>query len=102
MENAEITESDWQFSVRSYSVVKHETMTRAIHRLHAKSLGFNFKQIDIILIVFVMAGSLPQFKIEHIGSDNLTVSSYSVLGSYKVHKLVVYLSSMGVPETTTR
>ena len=48
-----------------------------------------------------MSGSLPEFEVEHIGSDDLVVSSHSVLSSDQVNELVVYLGTVGVPEPAT-
>ena len=77
-------------------------MTRAIHWLHTEPLSFNLEQIDVIFVVLVVARCLPELEIKHIGSDNLIVSSHSVLCPDEINKLVVDLSTVRVPETATR
>jgi hypothetical protein len=42
---------------------------------------FDLEQIDVILVVLVMAGSLPELQVEHVRGDDLLISSHSVLSS---------------------
>jgi diacylglycerol kinase len=77
-------------------------MTWAVHGLHAKTLMLNLEQIDVILVVLIVTGSLPELKVEHIGSDNLVISTDAILISDQVNEFVVDLSSVRIPESATR
>ena len=79
VQHSEVSISDRQFSVRPDSAVKHQAMAWTIHGLHSESLILDFQDEHVVLVVLVMAWSLPQLEIEDVGRQDLTVSSHSVL-----------------------
>ena len=102
MQDSEVSKSHREFSVRSDGAVEHEAMSGAVHWLHAETLILHLKQVHIVLVVLVMAGGLPEFEVEHVGTDDLLVTSYSVFFSHKFEEAVVNFSTIGIPETTSR
>jgi hypothetical protein len=70
VENTEVTKPDGQLSVGSDGVVEHQAMARAVHRLHAETAVLNLEQIDVVLVVLVMARGLPELEVEHVGGND--------------------------------
>ena len=77
-------------------------MTWAIHGFHSEALMLDLEHVDVVLVVLVVTTGLPQFEVVHIGSDYLRVAPHSILFSDHFSQAVVDLSSVGVPENTTR
>jgi len=101
VQNTEIGVSEWQLSVSSLGVSEHEAMTWAVHRLHTESLILYLKDEDVVLVVEVMTGCLPQFEVENVGGDDLGISSNSVLLLNHGHKVVVNPSTFWIHECTS-
>lgn len=77
-------------------------MAWAVHWLHAETLVLNLKQVDVVFIVLVVTRSLPKLEVEHVGSDDLIVSTNTVLITDQFDELVVDLGTVRIPETAAR
>ena len=57
VQDTEISESEWQFSVSSELVGEHETMSGAVHGLDTKSVNFTIIRWDgkqVVLVVDIV------------------------------------------------
>lgn len=101
MQNTKISVSDWELSISSLLVSKHEAMSWAVHWFHTKALVFNFGHKHIVFVVGIMTRGFPKFQVENIWRDDLRVSSHSVLLSNQLSQLVVNLSTLWIHETAS-
>ena len=101
MQNTEISESDRQVPEWSNLVVKHETVARTVHGLHAETLTLNLPHKDVFLVCRIMAWGLPELQVKNVGWKNFLVSSDSVLFSNKLNQFVVDFGAVWVEEGTT-
>lgn len=100
VKDSKVSVPNWQFSVSSLLVSKHEAMGWTVHWLHSETLILYLHKENVFLIVEVMARGLPKLQVEDIWRDNLRVPSYSVLLSDQVGKLVVNHSSFWIHKST--
>ena len=77
-------------------------MAWTVHGLYSKSMLFNIDHKDVILVVNVVTRSFPKVNVENIWTQNLIVSSDSVLLSNHVHQIVINHGTFWVEECTTR
>jgi hypothetical protein len=89
MEYSKVSHSDGQLFIGADFVVKHEAMSRAVHRFHSESLLFNLEKEEVVLIFGVMTRSLPELEVKHVRGNDFCVASHTVLALDHVNKLVV-------------
>lgn len=102
MEDTKVSEPNRHVSVGADLIVEHQAMSGAVHRLHSEALLLHLEHEEVLLVVSVMAGSLPELQVEDIGRDGLLVTSDAVLSSNQFRELVVDLGSLRVEESATR
>ena len=101
VKNAEICESDWQISERSYLVIEHKTVTRTVHRLHTEALPLDLPHEDVLFVCSVMSWRLPQFEIKNVWWQYFLVSSDAVLLPDELNEFVVNFSAVWVEKGTS-
>jgi hypothetical protein len=89
VEYSEVSHSDGQFFVGADLVIKHEAMSRAVHRFHSESLLLNLEKEEVLLVFGVMTRSLPELEVKHVRGNDFCVASHTVLTLDHVNKLVV-------------
>lgn len=102
MKDTKVSHSDRKIFIRTNLIIKHEAMSRTVHRLHSESLLLDLEKEKVVLVVLVMSRSLPKFKIENVRRNDFLISSNTILVFNHVNKLVVDDSSHRVLEGTTR
>jgi hypothetical protein len=102
MKDTKVSHSDREIFIRTNLIIKHEAMSRTVHRLHSESLLLDLEKEKVVLVVLVMSRSLPKFKIENVRRNDFLISSNTILVFNHVNKLVVDDSSHRVLEGTTR
>ena len=66
VQNTKVTVPDRKVSVRADGVVEHEAMAGAVHGFDTESLVLRLEEENIILVVGVMTGHLPEFEVVHV------------------------------------
>lgn len=73
-------------------------MAWAVHRLDTETLLFNLEKEQVLLILIIVTGSLPELQVENVGRNNFLEASNAVLLTDQIHKLVVDVGAVRVEE----
>lgn len=73
-------------------------MAWAVHRLDTETLLFNLEKEQVLLILIIVAGSLPELQVKNVGRNNFLEASNAVLLTDQIHKLVVDVGAVRVEE----
>jgi len=76
-------------------IIVDEAVRWAIHRFYSQPLLVTRQQIQILLIVLVVATYFPQVDIEHVRRDYFLEAASLVLCPHQLHELIVDYSAMG-------
>jgi len=76
-------------------------MAGAVHGLHSESLVLDLEDEDVVLVVEVVTGRLPQLEVENVGGHNFLVASHSVLLLDHADEVVVNPSTFWIHETAS-
>lgn len=79
MQNTEIGHPDRQFSVRSIPRSEDESVGRAVHGFESECLLFDIEFEHVFGVVLPVTRSFPEFRVEHVGSDDFLVVAATVL-----------------------
>lgn len=105
VQSSEISHSNRQFFVRVGLVLEHEAVAGAVHGLQALALDLlaflGLDQVEVVLIVLVVAGYLPEVGVEDVGGDHLFVPVLRVLFPHEVKQFVVNVRAVGKKEGRT-
>lgn len=100
VEDSEVSVSEREISVGSLDGVEHETMSGTIHGLESVFFVVIFEKEHVLLVLCPMSGDLPKLCIEEIGSNDLIVTSDSVLSTESFDQFVIDMGTVGVEEST--
>lgn len=65
--DTEFSHTDWEFFITTIPRIEDQAMPRAVHRLECPFFLFDVKDEHVVFVVLPMAGSLPEFAVEHVG-----------------------------------
>lgn len=101
MQDSEIRETEREFTIGSFTDIKHEAMGGAVHGFETELFLFDVKHKHLVLVVIVMTRRLPELDVEHVGRHDLRVSTLTILALDEGHQRVVNPRTMGEEETRT-
>lgn len=84
VKHTKICYSKWQFSITSFTVIKHNTVTRAIHRLQGPLSLLHSEFEHIIFIVIPVTRSAPQPNIVHIWGLHFLITTFAIFGAQQL------------------
>ena len=91
-----------QIAVRVFPGRIHVRVAGAIHRLDAEVAAFHLGEIDVFLVVLVMAGTLPDVDVENLRRDDLLIAVALVQIPDIGDEQVVHHGALGVEERAAR
>ena len=77
-------------------------MTWTVHRLDAEIAIFDLGKEDVLLIIFIMAGALPQFYVVDLRRNNLFVPLPAVKTTHIRYELIIDYSALRMKKWATR
>mmetsp|Transcript_31552 Transcript_31552/g.71364 ORF Transcript_31552/g.71364 Transcript_31552/m.71364 type:complete len:293 (+) Transcript_31552:343-1221(+) len=101
VEDTEVRVPDGQVTVAPEFATEHQTMARAVHRLHRPLLAFNIEAKHGVLVVLGMTTGVPQIKVVYVRRDDFRESSLPVVASNEVAELIVDAGAVRKPERGT-
>merc|ERR1719234_1025192 len=94
--HSKVSHPKWQILVGTCCLVKHDTVSRTVHRFQAESLLLDADLEHVLGIVVPVAGGLPQLGVVDVWTDNLLKASLPVLLLDEGKELVVDVSALGL------
>ena len=74
VQSAEIREPHRQIAIRAKIFAVDEAVRRTVHRLHGEVATFDLREVHVVLVVIVVARTVPQIALENLRRDDLVVA----------------------------
>lgn len=78
VQDTKVSKANGQITVTAVSMTKHQTVTRAVHRLQSKFFLIDFQAEHVLLVLCGVAGLMPQLEVVHVRGDDFVESTHTV------------------------
>ena len=84
VQDAEVSEPYRQLTIRVRLVLEDHAVTRTVHGLEALHLVVRLQEVEVLLVVLVVATRLPEVDAAQVGRDHFLVASLLILAAHEV------------------
>src|SRR5688572_8827356 len=98
MEAREVCEAKRQVAIRALRDRVEVRVAGTVHRLHAELALVDLAEEEVLSVVIVVTGALPELDVEDLGRDDLVVTEAIVELAAEIDEAVVEARALGVEE----
>jgi len=107
VKNTEFSKTEGQFTIAASTVLEHQAVTRAVHRLKSPHciriiVTSDLEGEHVLLVVLPVAADLPELAHVDVRGHDLIVATAEVLLAHEVAELLVHAIAVGEEEAGAR
>eukprot|EP00760_Papus_ankaliazontas_P030251 PhM_4_TR468/c1_g1_i2/m.80221 len=89
VQHTEVSHAHRKLAVRAGAHVEHEAVPGAVHGLERELLLLDRRVEEVVLVLVVVTGDLPELRVVHVGRDDLLEAAAAVLAAHELRERVV-------------